>query len=148
MRECLKCQGDIQIHLCHQCKENHENDHKTIDNNILRWREKLNKIQTLQSNHCSNASGKHNFPFHEAHRQMVIFIRGITGNQEYLSTIRLKKRKLIITKFFFTEIKADIKLKECQTNMPYFQSHWLQKALKLKSCLDILSFDAFCKHRC
>lgn len=56
VHRCSKCPGDTQYYcescprnMCPQCKENHLTDLKTIDHNVLTYRDKVNHIPTQES---------------------------------------------------------------------------------------------------
>lgn len=69
VRQCSKCQGDTVYYcvscpcdLCHLCKEDHALHLKTIDHNVLKYREKYNNNQNHEISvshiHSSHRTGQ------------------------------------------------------------------------------------------
>lgn len=150
VRQCSKCLGDTVYYcvscpcdLCHPCKENHAMHLKTIDHNVLKYREKYNNNQ----NHEKSVSH-----IHSSHRtgQMDIsslYIRGETQQEIQRQVIHhIKNNRLFYLPFLLKRIKADIKI--CHTKFSDLKSQMLEKAEKLKNRIDCDLCDVDYKHEC
>ncbi|XP_065923106.1 uncharacterized protein [Magallana gigas] len=168
VHRCSKCPGDTQYYcescprnMCPQCKENHLTDLKTIDHNVLTYRDKVNHIprhpskvyrmycepcQVPACGYCQN---------HKKHSMKNVKTAYKNKRKQHERTIHtIRSEALFIRPVLLTGIKTD--LKTCETKFSLYQSRLLTKALKLKDLIDYLLYDllnnVFCdfdfKHRC
>nr|XP_019928081.2 uncharacterized protein LOC105341154 [Crassostrea gigas] len=160
---CESCPCD----LCLKCKENHVIDLKTVDHQIMAYRDKFNYIsnEEICVRHPSNVYIKYcepcNLPvcyfctIHKKHK-IVEFITSFKSKQQlHRGTIHtIRSETLFHRPYLLSGIKADFKT--CRTVFSLYQSLMATKAQTMKDLIDYVQNDSmynvFCdfdfKHRC
>uniref|UniRef100_K1PP94 Tripartite motif-containing protein 2 n=1 Tax=Magallana gigas TaxID=29159 RepID=K1PP94_MAGGI len=174
VHQCSKCPGDTEYYcisclcdLCQKCKENHVKDLKTIDNDVVTHRDKINYIPTQEycvrhpskvyRKYCEpcQVSACNNCQKHRKHKKIHIRKAYKTKRQQHRETIHaIRSEALFYRPVLLTGIKADIKT--CHTEFSLYQSEMLTKAHILRNIIDDVLYDllnnVFCdfnfKHRC
>ncbi|XP_065929399.1 uncharacterized protein [Magallana gigas] len=169
--QCCKCPGDTEYsclscpcYLCPQCKENHVKDLKTIDHDVVSYRDKINYIPTQEIcvRHPSHVYTKYCEPCqvplcnsrfgHKTHRFPITVFRKrrhkIESIQKAYQTKRRQHRGIIHTirsdalfyrPVLLPEIKTD--LKTCHTEFSFYQTEMFTKAQTLKDLIDKVKKD-------
>nr|XP_034310537.1 uncharacterized protein LOC117684055 [Crassostrea gigas]XP_034310538.1 uncharacterized protein LOC117684055 [Crassostrea gigas] len=174
VHQCSKCPGDIEYYcvscpcdLCPQCKENHVNDLKTIDHDVVSHRDKINYISTKEicARHPSHVYRKYCEPCqvpacnycqkHNKHKKINVRTANKTKRQQHRGTIHtIRSEALFYRPVLLPGIKTDFKT--CRTEFSLYQSEMFTKAQTLKDLIDKVKKDfmsnVFCdfnfKHRC
>lgn len=157
VHKCSKCSGDTEYYckscvcdLCSQCRENHMQDLKTVDHNVVLYKEKLcidpdeyefvgfsdreyRQLWNLtDSPHCTNR------------KLTVVLIKHETENGNERKVYHMiRNDALFYNPLLLQGIEVDFKA--CHTK---FQSAILTKAQKLKDQINIALRDIEHKHRC
>lgn len=174
IQQCYTCPGDTEYYcescisnLCQNCKENHVKDLKSIDHNVLSYRNKYNNIaaeeivvkipgivykkncESCQVSVCDHSRK------HMHHRQHDVRTPYETKLKQHLGTIQTIRREALFCRpLFLPRIKADIKT--CHAEFSLYQSNMLAKTKTLKNVIDYIQNDfmhnILCdfdfKHRC
>lgn len=153
VHQCSDCQGDTayycvscQFDLCPRCKEKHEKGLKTIDHNVMTYRNNIKNIPTreicqrhstmlyeMYCEHCELPVCYHCIQ-HRTHRWMDIQRAYQTKRQQYqrqIDTIRYDS--LFYRPVLLTEIKAD---KITHRSRSHLQIKMFVKAQKSKNLTD------------
>lgn len=149
---CETCPSE-KCALCFQCKESHVNDLKTIDHQIVTYRNKYEynpkrencarHFGSVYEMYCTSCELPVCFKCTEHENHMLIDIQKQyeTKRQQYEESIGSIRRKILYSeRFLLSDIKDDIK--RCHTTFSLYRSKMLIKAQRVK-----LSSFPF-KHRC
>uniref|UniRef100_K1RFG2 B box-type domain-containing protein n=1 Tax=Magallana gigas TaxID=29159 RepID=K1RFG2_MAGGI len=175
VHQCSKCPGDNQYYcdscqcdLCQKCKENHVNNLKTIDHDVVVHRDKIDYIPTQEEycvRHPSQVYKEYCEPCqvpvcnhcrkHRTHRKLDVRTAYKTKQQQHRGAIHtIRSEALFYRPVLLTGIKADVKT--CHTEFSLYQSEMLKKAQTLRHLINKVRKDfmknVFCdfdfKHRC
>ncbi|XP_065937221.1 uncharacterized protein [Magallana gigas] len=159
VNQCSECSGDTAYYcvscpcdLCPHCKENHVKDLKTIDHDVVSYRDKSNNIPTQEIcvRHPSHAYTKYcehcqvpacnNCQKHRKHMQIDVETAYKTKRQQHRGTIHtIRSEALFYRPVLMTGIKTDVKT--CHTELSLHQTEMFTKAQKLKDLIDIVTYD-------
>lgn len=169
IHQCSKCRGYTEYYcescscnMCPQCKENHVKDLKTIEHNVMTYRDKVNHIPTQER--CLRHE-KYNFiskeetcvrhpniiyrryckqceipacndcQNHRKHKRINVRTAYESKRQQHEETIHtIRSDALFYRPVLLTRIKADEKT--CHFEFSIHQSKMLTKAQKLKDMID------------
>ncbi|XP_065928764.1 uncharacterized protein [Magallana gigas] len=174
VHQCSKCPRDTEYYcvacpcdLCPQCKENHVKDLKTIDHDVVSYRDKINYIPTQEIcvRHPSHVYIKYCEPCelpvcyhcseHRSHGLINLQIVYQRERQQHRGTIHtIRSEALFYRPVLLSRIKTDFKT--CRTEFSLYQSEMLTKAKTIKHLIDYIEYyflcNVFCdldfKHRC
>lgn len=153
--------------LCSNCKESHSKDLKTIDHNVVPYRNKFNSIQQQKINakHSNFVCRKYcescevpvfrHCKLHKKQKMLDVRKAYITKREQYRKTIHaIRSEALFYIPILLPNIKADIK--SFHSSVSLYQSEMVTKARKLIDLVDLVQRDfmnnVFCdfdfKHRC
>lgn len=178
VRECIECTRDTEYacptcnyFMCYQCKDSHVFDLKTIDHNVVIYREKINHLteqekcvahqnnlntmfrELCRSPKCELLDYLSSFPFpiniclqitHTVLNMLEEFRRRRKQHRSTICTIR--SEDIYQRSTLLTEIVADFK--NCHKRFSLHRSRMLIKAKRLKNGIDNIVLDFDCKHRC
>nr|XP_034305456.1 uncharacterized protein LOC105338987 [Crassostrea gigas]XP_034305458.1 uncharacterized protein LOC105338987 [Crassostrea gigas] len=148
---CSKCPGDTEYYcvscpcdLCPQCKENHFKNLKTIDHNVVTYREKLNYIQTQEQDICELIDNVHTNKIQIPSDIETAFETKRQEHRTILHTIR--SEALFYRPILLIEVKHDFR--RFLTELSLCQSEMCKKAQKMKILISESSFNVDFKHKC
>lgn len=159
---CYTCQGDTnyscitcECDMCSQCTVNHKQDLKTIDHNIVIYRDKP-KSNLKQVNHSKHSDIKEHHDLSEQpacclgkeHRKhTLLYIRDETEQEDQRRMIQIIRSEVLLNRqVLMTTIEEDHNI--CHETFTLYQSKMLKKAQRLKDRLHN-GFGGFnFKHRC
>lgn len=164
--QCSKCQGDREFFckgcpcdLCSKCKENHFKDLKSIDHNIVIYREKYEITRQKEScvNHPSSVLKMfcepcelpvcYNCTDHRRHRRLHLITASNKKQQKHrriIETIRIET--YFYRPVLLMEIKDDINI--CHNKLSVYHLAIQTKADKLKCLIDKMLQNFDLKHSC
>eukprot|EP00105_Crassostrea_gigas_P009812 XP_011424898.1 PREDICTED: uncharacterized protein LOC105326507 [Crassostrea gigas] len=159
VHQCSKCPGDNQYYcdscqcdLCQKCKENHVNNLKTIDHDVVVHRDKIDYIPTQEEycvRHPSQVYKEYCEPCqvpvcnhcrkHRTHRKLDVRTAYKTKQQQHRGAIHtIRSEALFYRPVLLTGIKADVKT--CHTEFSLYQSEMLKKAQTLRHLINKPAF--------
>lgn len=161
VHECSKCQGDTKYSfiscacdMCSQCTVNHVQDLKTIDHNILLYRDKP-KSNLIQGDHSKHPDRKRYYDLSEQpasshcteHRKhTLLYIRDETEQEDQRRMIQIIRSEVLLNRqVLMTTIEDDHNT--CHETFTFYQSEKLKRAKRLtdRLCDRFSGFDF--KHR-
>lgn len=174
VHQCSMCSGDThficiscQCELCLQCKENHVNNLKTIDHNVVIYRKKFDCVpnQNISKPHSDEVCRENlefcHFPDcsccneKRTHGQIYAETVSDTKRQIHKGIIHVIRSEVLFNRYvLLTGIKADIE--KCQKEISRFQPKLIAKTNRLANLIDYVQNEfmnkVFCdfdfKHRC
>ncbi|XP_052683813.1 uncharacterized protein LOC128164106 [Crassostrea angulata] len=176
VHQCSKCLGDTEYYcvscpcdLCTLCKESHVKDLKTIDHDIVSYRDKINYIPTREicvrhHSHvyikycepcqvivCYSCSDDQSHEFrsfqHGKEQHKIIDIQAAfkTKRQQHRGTIHtIRGEALFYRPVLLSGIKTDFKT--CHTEFSFHHLEMLTKVHTLKHLIDYIQTDFMCNY--
>lgn len=164
--QCFNCPGDKEYVCvscksgqCDKCQSEHVYNLKTIDHNVVSYREIYNNSQekeicvkhpnVVYKNFCELCEVPicNKCTGHETHRKLDIKTAFESKRQNYKGTIHtIRSSTLFNTLVLLTEIKTDVNT--CQKQFSIYQSELLTRTRYLKYLIDFFLCDFDFQHRC